>query len=156
MLKQSKSILLAMVLLPFLSIPLLGKESIKRYLPSGIFILSVVAVVSTIAHKRKWWWFYVKLHPKVPGIVPLMGPFLIGSMWIMKFTYGKFFQFTLLNMIVDSIFTFVIERFLKKFGLASLVRLKKIQLSLILFIEAWMLYGFQFLKEKYSNKGMEY
>lgn len=62
--KYSKSLLLLMVVLSWLTFPLLGKDSIKRFLPAGIFISLVVAVEDVIARKRKWWWWYVKIDPK--------------------------------------------------------------------------------------------
>lgn len=53
---------------------------------------------------------------------------------------------------MDSLFTYVFVNYLTKSGIASLVRIKKIHLSLILFIEALLLYGFQYVKEKVTNK----
>jgi hypothetical protein len=42
----------------------------------------VVRTINFIAKKRKWWW-YQTLHPKLSGVIPFIwGPFLIGSMWI--------------------------------------------------------------------------
>lgn len=72
-------------------------------------------------------------------------------MWILKFTYGKFWLYTGLNLIIDSGVTYIITESLKKLGIASLVRMKKYQLSLLFFIKAFLLYGFQFVKEKIEN-----
>lgn len=148
MIKNTKLLLGAMMVIPFLSIPLIGKKSFKRFMPAGIFISLVVGAVSVMARKWKWWWWYEKLHTRIPGITPFIGPFFIGSIWILKFTYGKFTRFVLINLIVDSLFTYVFVNYLTKSGIASLVRMKKIHLSLIFFIEALLLYGFQYVKEK--------
>ncbi|WP_225985302.1 hypothetical protein [Priestia endophytica] len=78
----------------------------------------------------------------------MWGPYLIGSMWILKLTYGRFVQFLLLNLFVDSLFTFVLVDFFKKRGIVSLVRLKKWGLALIFFIDSLLLYGFQYVKDK--------
>ncbi len=147
--KYSKPLLLLMLVLSWLSFPLLGKDTIKRFLPAGIFISLLVTVEDVIARKRKWWWWYEKIIPNVSGIVPfLWGPFLIGSMWILKLTYGRFTFYTILNLIIDSIFTFFMVDLLKKLGIASLIRLRKYQLSMLFFIKSLLLYGFQFVKEK--------
>jgi len=83
------------------------------------------------------------------GIVPfLWGPFIVGSLWILKLTYGKFIKYIILNLIVDSIFTYFLVSWLRKLGIASLVRLKKYQLSLLFFLKSLLLYGFQFIKEE--------
>lgn len=153
LMKNSKVFLLLIMILPWFSLPLLGKNTIKRYFATSIFISVVVSIVHFIAKKRKWWWWYVKLHPKLPGGFSfVIGPYLIGSLWILKFTYGKFLRYIILNLIIDSIFTFIIVDWLKKLGIASLVRLKKYQLSIIFFIDSLLLYGFQFIKEKIQLK----
>ncbi|MFJ8243838.1 hypothetical protein [Peribacillus asahii] len=151
--RYSKSLLVLMTILSWFSLPLLGRGTVKRFLPAGLFIVSVVTIEDLIAKKRKWWWWYEKLHPKLSGIVPfLWGPFFIGSMWILKMTYGKFIRYIILNLIVDSVFTYFLVDWLKKSGIASLVRLKKYQLSLLFFLKSLLLYGFQFVKEKVSIK----
>ncbi|MFD2446620.1 hypothetical protein ACFSO7_22015 [Bacillus sp. CGMCC 1.16607] len=150
MVKNNKLILILMVVSLWLTIPLMGKNAFKRFLPAGIFIALVTRWKNSIAKKRKWWWWYEKLHPRLTGSFPFIwGPFMIGSMWILKLAYGKFYRYLILNLAVDSIFVFIlIDNWLMKWGIASLVRMKKIQLSLLLFIDSLLLYGFQNLIEK--------
>lgn len=149
-LRYNKAVLLIMLVVSWLSFLLLGKSSFKRFIPAGIFMAFVTRLENYVAKKRTWWWWYEKLHPKLSGSFPfILGPFMIGSMWILKFTYGNFFRYLIVNLIVDSIFIFLlIDKWLTKWGIASLVRMKKIQLSLLLFIDSLLLYGFQFLLEK--------
>ncbi|MED4455029.1 hypothetical protein [Metabacillus fastidiosus] len=147
--KYSKSLLLMMMILPWFTVPLLGKNTFKRFSPAGLFISFIVAIVHFIAKKRKWWWWYETLHPKVSWGFPLiLGPYFIGTLWILKWTYGSFVKYMTLNLIVNSMFTYILVDLLKKTGIASLVRLKKIQLLFIFIVDALLLYSFQFLKEK--------
>ncbi len=150
LIKYNKLILLLMMVLLWLTLPLLGKNTVKRFFPAGIFIALLTRWENSIAKKRTWWWWYEKLHPKLSGSFPFVwGPFMIGSMWILKFTYGNFYRYLIINLIVDSLFVFVIiDKWLTKWGIASLVRMKKFQLSLLLFIDSLLLYGFQYLLEK--------
>ena len=149
----SKSLLVLMTILSWFSLLFFGKGAVKRFLPAGLFITLVVTIEDLIAKKRKWWWWYEKIHPKLSGIVPfLLGPFFVGSMWILKLTYGKFIRYIILNLMVDSIFTYFLVDWLKRLGISSLVRLKKYQLSLLFFLKSLLLYGFQFVKEKVSLK----
>jgi len=148
-LKVAKALLPAMMVLSWLTIPLLGKKAIKRFLPASILMVIVVWLESRLAKKRKWWWYYVKIHPKLSGGFPLIwGPFLIGSIWILRFTYGKFKWYVLLNLVVDTVFTYKFVDILKDFGIASLVRLKNYQLSILFFVKSLLLYGFQMIREK--------
>jgi hypothetical protein len=104
-----------------------------------------------LAKKRRWWWYYVKIHPKLSGGFPLTwGPFLVGSMWILRFTYGKFTLYLLFNLLVDTFFTYKFVKILKSLGIASLVRLKKYQLSLLFFAKSLLLYGFQIAIERFK------
>jgi hypothetical protein len=145
----SKSLLLMMMTLPWFTIPMLGKASFKRFSPSSLLISLAVQIVHFIAKKRKWWWWYEKIHPKEPGGLPfILGPYLVGSLWILKWTYGKFFRYMILNLIVDGAFTYGLTYYLQKFGIAALVRMKKIQLMYVFTIQALLLYGFQFFREK--------
>jgi hypothetical protein len=148
-LKIAKVLLPALMVLSWLTIPLLGKKAIKRFFPASLLMAIIVWLEGSLAKKRKWWWYYVKIHPKLSGRFPLTwGPFLIGSIWILRFTYGKFKSYLLLNLVIDTIFTYKFVDTLKDLGIASLVRLKKYQLSILFFIKSILLYGFQIIYER--------
>ncbi|MBS4196413.1 hypothetical protein [Lederbergia citri] len=150
LMRYNKLILILMMVFSWLSLLSLGKSSFKRFLPAGILIAFITRLENVMAKKRTWWWWYEKLHPKLSGSFPFVwGPFIVSSIWILKFTYGKPFRYLLVNLIADSIFVYIlIDKWLTKWGIASLVRMKKIQLSCLLFIDTLLLYGFQFLIEK--------
>lgn len=138
-----------MFIVPWLSSPLLGQKTMKRFLPAALFISFIVHFEGKLARKRRWWWYYERVHPKVPGGFTLTwGSFLVGSMWILKYTYGRFWIYTIVNFIVDSGFTYILTDHFKKLGIASLVRMKKYQLSLLFFLKSLLLYGFQYAKER--------
>jgi hypothetical protein len=150
--KYSKPLLLLIMILPWFTIPLFGERPFKRFLPSGVFISLLVRIVNIIAKKRKWWWWYETIHPKLSGVFPFMlGPFLVGSLWILKWTYGKFFRFMMLNFLFDSFFTYIVVPYLTKFGIVSLVRMKKIQLMYVFTVLSLLLYIFQWLKENMNR-----
>ncbi|APH05704.1 hypothetical protein [Bacillus weihaiensis] len=149
MIRNRKFLLFLLMIIPWLTIPLLGKKSFIRFLPASIFITTVVKLEDMLAEKRRWWWFYEKIHPKIGGNTPfIVGPFFIGSMWILKFTYGKFYIYLLINTILDSLFTYVLTNSLQRLGIASLVRLTRVQLSGLFFIKSLLLYGFQYMQER--------
>ncbi|TRZ39556.1 hypothetical protein CEQ21_00870 [Niallia circulans] len=147
--KYKKSMALLILLAPWLSAPLLGKASIKRFLPAGIFISFIVHMFNIIAKKRKWWFWYQVLSKQITWVFPFTwGPFLVGSLWILKYTYGKFFSYLVLNLLVDSAFTYLFVSFFKKINIFALSKFKKIQLLSIFMIDTLLLYLFQFFLEK--------
>ncbi len=54
----------------------------------------------------------------------------------------------MLIKISDTVFTYKFVDMLKDLGIASLVRLKKYQLSILFFLKSLLLYGFQIIREK--------
>jgi hypothetical protein len=152
-LKYSKVFLLSLLILSWLTVPLLGRDAVKRYFLSSFLIAVFVRLENIIAIKRKWWWFYEKLHPKLSGTFPLIwGPFIVGSMWILKYTYGKFKTYLLVNLCIDTLFTYPFMTLMKKAGIGSLVRFSRLQLSLLFFSKSLLLYAFQYYIEKYRVK----
>jgi len=142
-----------MMVFSWFSLVFIGKESIKRFFSVTLFMGIIVRVVNIIAEKRKWWWWYQKIHPSVSGSFPFVwGPFFVSSFWILKYTYGNFIKYIGLNLCAHSAFTYVVEPYLQNFGIASLVRMKKIQLMYVFMVLAFLLYGFQIVKEKSINK----
>lgn len=147
--KYSKLFLVLMITFSWFSLAFIGTESIKRFLPASFFMAIVVKVVNIIAKKRKWWWWYKTIHPSVSGEFPFVwGSFFAGSLWILKNTYGNLLRYLGLNLITHLFFTYILEPFLQKTGIASLVRMKKIQLMYVFSVLSFLLYGFQFVKEK--------
>jgi hypothetical protein len=151
--KQWKLFLIAMMTVPWLSIPFLGKQSLKRFLPASLIMSLIVVIESYIARKRTWWWVYKNLFPKVIGEIPLIfGPFLVGSLWVLKVTYRKFFLFVILNSIVHLIFAYPGMDMFKKMGIGSTVRLKRWQLMMLFFFKSILLYGLQDIIERMGKK----
>lgn len=142
--------MLLMTILPWITLPMIGKKTVSRFLPGAIFMAVYVTLEGVLATTRKWWRFHINLKPNVLGEMPLiLGPFFVGSLWIMKFTYRKFKLYLVINLIIDSIFTYVMIDWFKKLGYVSLVRINKFQLSLIFLIKSFVMYGFQLLYDKF-------
>lgn len=150
--ENKKKFLLIVMILPWLSVPFLGKMAIKRFSLTGVFIGILFALQSVLAHKRVWWRVYPNLHPKLMGETPfIIGPFFVGALWILKYTYGKFLRYTFINLGVDFFHIYIFVNWLKNQGIASLIRLKNYQALLLFSANAAIMYGFQFLIDKKVN-----
>lgn len=138
----------AMILLSWLTIPFMGLRDIRRFFPASMLILLLTCIDANIGKKRRWWSFYNKSQSFFRDELPfLAGPFLVGSMWILKFSYGNFRRFITLNAIMELLFAYPLNRFSKKLKVYKLVRLNKFQFFLFLFYKAFLLYGFQYFFE---------
>ncbi|TYS66387.1 hypothetical protein FZD47_02555 [Bacillus infantis] len=140
-------------LLPWISLPLIGGKTIKKYALSSLVMSLYLILEFSYAEKKKWWWFPTNAKPNfINGFPLIFGPFLVGSIWIMKYSYGKFYLYLLLNIVVDSAFTYFGMNVFNKMGYATLVRLTKFQLSLVFFIKTFVLYWSQIFIEMVVNK----
>jgi len=56
------------------------------------------------AEKKKWWWFpYIIKHNVLAELPLIIGPFFIGSIWILKYTFDKLNLYLLVNLLIDSL-----------------------------------------------------
>jgi hypothetical protein len=145
--------IMLMTLLPWLSIPLLSKNTLKKYLPGTLFMCVYLVAEGILATRRKWWWFPFSIKPNVLAELPLiLGPFFVGSFWIFKYTFGRFPVYFLVNLIVDSFFTTFMLNWFKKIGYVTLIRFTRLQLSSLFLIKSVLMYGFQYYYEKVFSR----
>ncbi len=99
---------------------------------------------NVLAERIKWWTISTKIFPNVNGIMPfVLGVFLTGSVWILKFTYKNIFLYIFVNLLVDTFFTYPFYSLFKKFGVWRLIHLKQYQLSAMFFVKSLLMYAFQ-------------
>jgi hypothetical protein len=138
-----------MVLLAWLMLPCLGKQNIKRFLPAALLITVIEGISANIGKRRRWWVTYNKPNSYLFSEFPFnIGPFLVGSMWILKWTYGRFIPFILLNAAVNAFFAFPFTIFARKVRYYTLVRFNHLQFFIYFFSKAFLFYWIQSLFEK--------
>ena len=145
-----KIFLLTNMFLSWMTALFIGRNAIKKYLVASVILTKLVEIQFSYARKKKWWWFYKT--PTFDGMHPNhWGPYLMGSMWILKFTFGKFPLFLLVNAIVDFLYAFPGVWLFKKLKIAHLKRINRLQFFLFMMVNALNLYLVQFVVTKVSN-----
>ncbi|RIW33309.1 hypothetical protein D3H55_11665 [Bacillus salacetis] len=71
-----------------------------------------------------------------------IGPFFTGSIFILKYTYGRLPQFLFLNLVVDAFFVYPFYLWFKKLGIWTLLRMNQLQLLLVFLTKSLLMYGF--------------
>lgn len=138
---------LAMVIIPWLSVPFMGKNSFFRFLPVASFTNLFISVLSVVANKKKWW---INKNPLSPGLVDftyILGPFFVATLWIFKLTYGQFPKYLITNIVLDVINAYPFAQIWENLGI---FKLKKINHTIWYFIcvgFAIVIYGFQYIIE---------
>lgn len=147
--KRHKLFNIILILIPWLSVLFLGKHHLKRFSWAGLFIVIFEIINHKIGEKRNWWIFYDKRKSFLTNELPFsIGPYMPLSMWLLKFSYGNFKKYFLLNVIVDGLFAFPIITLLKKMKIIGLNRLNHFQFFIYLNYKAYLLYGMQYWIEK--------
>ncbi|WP_144553192.1 hypothetical protein [Bacillus sp. X1(2014)] len=152
--KPSKLFLLGILIFPWLTVPLMGKESFKRFLPSALFMCTFSMALEQYGEKKNWWRFYKGIPPLNSMSFFNYGPYMVSSLWILKWTYGKFPLYFSLNTAFHILYTGFGIDYNKRKKIAALVKMKKLPYFFILSFRAVLLYGFQFLTDlsKRSHK----
>jgi hypothetical protein len=145
--KNSKLFYIALLILPWLTVPLLGRNSFKKYLPAAIFMSTFTKALDIFGENKKWWRFYKGIPPLNSMNFFNFGPYLVTSLWMLKMTYGKFPLYLISNTILHILFTFIGLKYLKRYKIASLVKLTKFQYLPTQFIRALLLYSFQYIND---------
>ena len=141
---KSKIILIVMVIFSWITIPFIGWKDIRRFVPSSLFISFILMILSYLGTKRKWWVFKTKINPNINPEFPfIIGPFLAGSLWIFKLTYGNFLKYISYNTVLDLLFSYPLTWIFNKLNIFSLKRLSHFRFFLMFYSTSFLMYGFQ-------------
>lgn len=149
--KNRQILLILMLVIPWLTIPFLGRETIRKYLPTSIFITLFTKLLDIYGEKNKWWRFYRGIHLFDSMNFLNFGPFFVSSLWILKLTYGKFITYLISNTILHTVFIYIGLKYLKKLKILALVKLSKLRYLVLHFFRGLLLYLFQYLKDKLTT-----
>ncbi len=136
-----------MLILPWLTLPLLGRNTFKRFLPGALFICAFTKILDIIGQRNKWWKFYKGIPPLNSMDFLNWGPFFVSGFWVLKWTYGKFFVYMITNTIFHILFIYIGLKYTKQYKILSLVKLKKLPYLVVHFFRALLLYAFQYIIE---------
>lgn len=142
----NKFILWMILITPWLTLSLLKKEGIKRFMPAAIFASFLMMIYNIIAYNQHHWEISDTI---IPWLKPLFvsgvfGAFPVITLWIFYFTYGNFKRYLLTNIVLDFMFAFfplhyLFHDVLKIYKLVAITPLERF----ILFVTfSIVIYGF--------------
>jgi len=115
-------------------------------MPVSLFCMLTLAFIFEAGITLHWWAVKEPFFPLVNLPIFLYVAYLIGTIWIFKYTYGRFWLFITTNIILDFILIFfLIDLFVQR-GVWEVY----ISYSQILFITtalATLIYGYQIWQE---------
>lgn len=102
----SKVVLWIILIGPWLTLFFLKREDIKRFMPVAILASFLMVLYNLIAHNQNHWIIKVSILPwlKPAFASGVLGAFLVITIWIFHFTYGKFWIYLITNIVLDFMF----------------------------------------------------
>jgi len=142
---SNQTILWVTLIVPWLSLIFMKKEDINRFMPTGILAAFLAIIVCDIGVRNGWWYFLETVYPFALLSSYVYGLFPIVPIWVLKYTYERFWLYFVVEAIINIIFAFLI---LPWFGSRGVIDFNS---GLIVIIAATLIaltmYGFQMWQE---------
>ncbi|MDQ0156544.1 hypothetical protein J2S07_002865 [Robertmurraya andreesenii] len=136
-------------ILTWLSVYFLPKKTVKRYLPSSTMAALLVMTTVFIGTHFNAWKVKGGTITRILNILSIiLGPFSVGTLWILRFTFGKFWLYVLINLVQNLIYAFPILNILDKINFIKYVKFTRIHHIIASMTYAIIIYGYQLLLEK--------
>jgi hypothetical protein len=137
--------------MPWLSLLLMKKQDFKLFLPVGTLISLILAIETDLSNKFNLWKIKgTKWDRFLTDFTFILGPFFIGTLWIFRFTFGRFPLFLLANIIMDYFLAYPLTALFKRLRIYKLKKLKSFHLFSLSVFYSTLLYGYQLYLEKDS------
>ncbi len=119
-------------------------------MPVSFLSAILVTMVYEIAYRYKWWTLKVAILPwgYVTDWAVAYGAFMIGTMWVFHFTFGRFWLYVVVNLLLDAFFAFAYLRLGEIMGTVVLVGVKHYHIFLIMMGLSFILYPYQLWQER--------
>jgi hypothetical protein len=139
------ALLWSVLIVPWLTLFLLKKDTVKRYFPVAVFTALLVTIVFEMAYSRDWWdlllanvaWGNITNVPFVYGV------FFVGTIWIFYLSYPNFWIYMLVNALIDALHIFLVSPFILQGRLYRLVRINELEVYSIMLTLAIAAYVYQ-------------
>lgn len=94
------------IILPWLTLFFMKKESIKRYMPIALLSIIYSMIAVQVGDSLKWWVvkempYPLRSLPNIFGLNPVM------TMWIFYFTYGRFWLYMTTEIVANLVFSYL-------------------------------------------------
>jgi hypothetical protein len=113
-------ILWTLFVIPWLSLVFINRSDLRRYMPVALFVTVINTLIYQVAYYYNWW-REVGLFEwdKIASISWVYSAYLVATIWIFRFTYGKFWLYFIINLLLDGIYVFVWYPIQRNLGMAS-------------------------------------
>jgi len=104
-------------IVPWLTLFFMKKEEIKRYMPTALITLAVLQIVLQVGISTGLWVIRETTFPLVMIPTYTYGVFPVLTMWLFKFTYGHFWIFEAVEVVVNLGYVLILMPWLDSRGI---------------------------------------
>jgi hypothetical protein len=97
---------------PWLSLFFMKKEEIKRWMPVAMFALVLTVIIHDVGTRLGFWAIRESIFPFHQMMPYFFGTMPVLTIWVFKFTYGRFWMYFITNTILDIGFNFFLLNYL--------------------------------------------
>ena len=141
---MSNSIIMwSMFFIPWLSLFFMKKEEVKRWMPVTVFAVLLTTIIHDIGTTLGFWATREAPFPFNQMLPYYFGTMPVLTMWVFKFTYGRFWPYMVTNTILDIGFNFfLLNYFLPSRGVFEF-NISPLSSLPITIMHAVVIYGYQ-------------
>lgn len=143
---SNQTLLWASFVISWLSVVFLKKEDLRRFMPVALFSALLTTIVMELGISLNWWQQAETVFPFISMSIFTYGAYLVGTIWIFKYTYSRFWLFMLTNAIIDFILVYFISNWLVQLGIFQ-IYLSTFYRFLMSVTMAVLLYDYQVWQE---------
>lgn len=144
---SNQAILWSMLILPWFTLFFMKREDIKRYMPVALFAAITSILIVEVGDTLKWWAVKETAYP-LHNISYLYGLNPVLTMWLLRFTYGRFWLYMVIDAVLNLGFAYlVLNYFLSSRGIFLYIGITPFQTFLITTAHGILLYGYQIWQE---------
>ncbi|MFZ4452043.1 hypothetical protein [Salibacterium aidingense] len=151
-LNKRKFLSLSILFVPWLTVPIIRRNSFMRFLPASTLANLVISLFSVVADRKKLWKVKNPIFPYTAvDYSYLLGLFPVTTIWVFKLTYGDFKKYLTLNIILDYLLSFPIIKFFTKVGVFEFKKMRPFHFFIFSVFLAFVIYWYQYFVEKVIN-----
>ena len=143
---SNQTLLWSSVVLAWASTIFLKKEEMRRYMSVALFCMIVFTFIIEAGISLHWWAVKEPSFPLINIPIFVYGAYLVGTIWIFKYTYSRFWIFITTNIVLDFILIFFIVDWFVQRGV-WIFYISYFQVLLITTSLAALIYGYQMWQE---------
>ncbi|MCX8132211.1 MAG: hypothetical protein N3I35_19215 [Clostridia bacterium] len=113
-------ILWSLLIVPWFTLIFIGQTNLRRFMPVALFVTVINTLIYQAAYYYNWWresglfgW------DKVANVPWVFSAYLVITIWIFRFTYGRFWLYLATNLILDALYIWGWYPIQRRLGMAT-------------------------------------